>query len=243
MNQNDSFRESYSALNIEPGCSWAELRKQYKSLSQKWHPDRHENDENSQKQAVDKFKEINLAFQQLENYYKEQGTLPNCSYGESDEKLQGSKYYGPITPDVTVISPENNTLSNSTRLFRTWGIASIAAIYVTFLVIQGTENSDSQISLESAATSIEQSQLADSDSTPSSSKGNPQSPHPDDIYFTYNSTIGDVINIQGQPDLINNNTWYYGKSEVHFQNGRVVRWFRDPATPLKARINQTTRNN
>jgi len=43
-------------------------------------------------------------------------------------------------------------------------------------------------------------------------------------YFTYGDTGGRVFEIQGVPTRTIGDIWYYGKSEVHFQDGRVKSW-------------------
>lgn len=57
-----------------------------------------------------------------------------------------------------------------------------------------------------------------------------------DEFFTYGSTIGEVITIQGAPDKVDGDTWYYGESEVYFYNGAVVNWKRSADSHLKARV-------
>jgi hypothetical protein len=56
---------------------------------------------------------------------------------------------------------------------------------------------------------------------------------PDLQSFGMRSTKNDVLVVQGTPTMYSQNTFGYGKSEVYFQNGRVVGWKSDPATPLR----------
>ena len=53
-------------------------------------------------------------------------------------------------------------------------------------------------------------------------------------FFTYGSTLADVALIQGPPDRMEGNTWFYGESEVHFVDGVVDYWYRTANKPLKA---------
>mgnify|MGYP000435172701 CR=1 FL=1 len=46
----------------------------------------------------------------------------------------------------------------------------------------------------------------------------------DSKYFTYGDTGGRVFEIQGVPTKTVGDIWYYGESEVHFQDGRVKSW-------------------
>jgi len=55
-------------------------------------------------------------------------------------------------------------------------------------------------------------------------------------YFTYGSTIGDVISVQGTPDKVEGRTLHYKASEIYFSEGVVVGWKRDSSHHLKARI-------
>jgi len=51
--------------------------------------------------------------------------------------------------------------------------------------------------------------------------------------FGMGSTKNDVLAVQGTPTIYSQNKFGYGLSEVDFQNGRVVGWKSDPATPLR----------
>jgi len=55
-------RECYGILGLEPGASWAQVRRSYRLLVRKWHPDRFGHDPTFQKQAEEKLKAINLAY-------------------------------------------------------------------------------------------------------------------------------------------------------------------------------------
>jgi len=59
---------------------------------------------------------------------------------------------------------------------------------------------------------------------------------PDLDAFWIGSSKSEVVAIEGTPTLLTENTFGYGRSEVYFQNGRVVSWKNDPAsTFLRAR--------
>jgi curved DNA-binding protein CbpA len=44
-------------------------------------------------------------------------------------------------------------------------------------------------------------------------------------YFTVGSTKDEVLSIQGTPDRFSENKFYYGTSDVYFENDLVVRWY------------------
>jgi hypothetical protein len=64
--------------------------------------------------------------------------------------------------------------------------------------------------------------------------------HPVDTsqeYFTIDSTMDDVLVIQGTPTAFSNDKFEYGGSEVDFKRNRVVGWKNDLGSiPLKARM-------
>lgn len=61
-------------------------------------------------------------------------------------------------------------------------------------------------------------------------------PIPKVDYFTYGSTVGDVISVQGTPDKVEGSTLHYKASEIYFSEGVVVGWKRDSSHHLKVRI-------
>ena len=59
-------RDYYEVLGVERGASEAELKKAYRRLAMKYHPDRNPDDEG----AIDKFKEANEAYEILTDAQK-----------------------------------------------------------------------------------------------------------------------------------------------------------------------------
>lgn len=64
--------DPYKVLGISPGASEDEIKKAYKNLSRKYHPDANVNNPNKE-QAEEKFKEIQAAYQQIMNSKKNGG--------------------------------------------------------------------------------------------------------------------------------------------------------------------------
>ena len=54
----------FSVLGVEPNATEEEIKKAYKALSRKYHPDANINNPNKE-QAEEKFKEIQAAYQQI----------------------------------------------------------------------------------------------------------------------------------------------------------------------------------
>ncbi|MDZ4698230.1 MAG: J domain-containing protein [Rhodothermales bacterium] len=55
-------------------------------------------------------------------------------------------------------------------------------------------------------------------------------------YFTLGSSKADVVAAQGQPDIMRDNLFRYGFSQVVFDDGRVVGWHQAPERPLMVRL-------
>lgn len=82
--------DPYKVLGVSPGASEDEIKKAYKSLSRKYHPDANVNNPNKA-QAEEKFKEIQAAYQQIMSEKKNGGSYGTGSgYGGS----YGSGGYG-----------------------------------------------------------------------------------------------------------------------------------------------------
>lgn len=59
-------KKYYDILELQKDCSDDDIKKSYRKLAMKWHPDKHMNDnENLKKQAEEKFKDINQAYEIL----------------------------------------------------------------------------------------------------------------------------------------------------------------------------------
>jgi len=71
--------DPYKVLGVSRDASMDEIKKAYRSLSRKYHPDANVNNPNKD-QAEEHFKEIQQAYQQIV-YEKEHGTSYNESYG------------------------------------------------------------------------------------------------------------------------------------------------------------------
>ena len=252
MQKSYSYEDCYEILRIEYGCSWAEVRKSYKSLIQKWHPDRFSDDLDGKNTATSKIKELNLAYQQLDNYYKEHGALPEMEYSQYEPELRSSMYAG----ETEIINEDTKQEVNDSCDFSSQpGKTYLRKRYIlaTILVIVLAANyTDFTTQSNSFKTSLRPKQH--SDPKPAHGRQNNSRPAPeepslflkdnnnamyenmdDQSFFFFFSTMGKVINYQGAPDKIDNNIWYYGKSEVHFKDGLVIKWKHDHNHPLRAR--------
>ena len=65
--------DPYKVLGLSPTASDEEVKKAYRKLSRKYHPDANINNPNKD-QAEEKFKEIQAAYQMIMNKQKTEGT-------------------------------------------------------------------------------------------------------------------------------------------------------------------------
>jgi len=61
----DRVRRSYAILGLKPGASLSEVRRRYRFLAQRWHPDRHVSDARNQAEAGAEMRRINEAYQAI----------------------------------------------------------------------------------------------------------------------------------------------------------------------------------
>lgn len=72
---NTNYKKFYSILGVFQDDDWGTVRTAYKRQIRRWHPD-HFQDMDQRKIAEDKSKDINLAYQMLDDYFREFGSLP-----------------------------------------------------------------------------------------------------------------------------------------------------------------------
>jgi hypothetical protein len=236
---NDLYRSSYRHLEIPPGSSWQEVRRAYKRLVKKWHPDHFHNDAKTQSIAAEKIKEINCAFDLLSQHYHTHGALPLS--GEPPVAAPaGPGGTGPREawraappPARPVDSAAAETVAHKqpppvdqkksggvvTRLV----LVALGSWFVYALWLAPE--------VPPVAYAPEPGAIADNTSPVTDTPPETAQPGP---YITYGSTVGDVYAVQGIPTKTTNNVWHYGKSKIYFSRGKVIHWEDDPSSPLKA---------
>ena len=95
------MRDPYEVLGISRSASEEEIKKAYKALSRKYHPDANINNPNKD-QAEEKFKEIQQAYQQImkertEGYSYQNGSSRG-SYTNTGSYGEGQGGYGGFVP-------------------------------------------------------------------------------------------------------------------------------------------------
>lgn len=87
------FDDPYKILGLQPGASDEEVKRAYRALAKKYHPDRNPGD----KEAARKMQEVNAAYDQIKNPQQSQsGGYGGNPYGNPYGNAYGGGYYDPF---------------------------------------------------------------------------------------------------------------------------------------------------
>ena len=239
----DNIERYYKTLHVEPGASFDEVKRAYRSLVKVWHPDRFSQTPHLQQQALEKLQAINRAYAKIRSV-----SLPPPSR---------------LTP---VHIPYRRTAADhhsgaTTGRIPTWAIALAAVVILRLLVahvlaactpwpqsLPLTPAADvlSSAPAVSLPTRTQQPPVAHppaqapaaeiSDYGASLPSGSVAQPYSMLQYFTVGSTKAEVLAVQGPPTLAEAHLWEYGGSRVYFRHDKVTRWEVWPRFPLKVRL-------
>jgi hypothetical protein len=237
----DAFFQHYLALDLSPGCTWAQVKSSYRHLVKTWHPDRYHQDHTQRLQAEERIKEINHAYRALEDYFKKHGELPvpvvriaeePAGPHEPETAPDAGRHTGTTAAASAPVDNEPGTARKGKhtgfmRFLVVFGIAWGCYLLWNWQPEQTGSADESRSSghLEYP----EYSGLPGKDDTGDHEKK----------YFTFGSTLGEVHAIQGIPTATTEGVWYYGKSKVYFDQGHVTHWENDPSSPLNVSLDTT----
>ncbi len=214
-----NYQHCYDLLQLNPNATWEDLRKNYKRLVQRCHPDRFEQDPVAREKAGIQLRELNNAYQVLSDYYKSHRRLPlgkaashsswqfqNTSGLESREEEYRAAKKWPVL---------NAVVSKWLVLGVPLGLIVLVFAFLLSQFSKGeVEVNEEELLLPLSALSPV-SVAAKADST-----------------FRYGDSREQVLAVQGNPTRISGDSWFYGKSRVDFEQGYVVGWHIED-TPLQ----------
>lgn len=219
----DRYEDHYRQLGIRPGDSWPRLRSAYKSLMRRWHPDRFGQDDPARRQAEERTKEINRFYQELADFYQQNGKLPLDAAprptAASDTSTRAVTPPASKSTHHTDWTPPTSPGEFHGRIGLRPGLVFtlIVALVASYMLWAP----DIFISRPEAMTAP-----AGNHATPMAGTGKPEAaPGTGEMQsFDFGSTLGQVYSIQGVPTLVEGDIWHYGEARVYFRNGRVTRW-------------------
>ncbi len=240
----NEYLTSYQHLEIAPGCTWLEVRRAYKRLVKKWHPDHFHNDARAQSLANEKIKEINCAFDVLSVHYRTHGVLPlivktfesPVAYSHPYSNYNAPQSQSTVATQSDAPSAHSNHRSHTTKqknrsqMFIRVALMSLA-VWLGYALWQAPRGPKDRTSMSDAA-HLNTTTGADSASTAQAQA------QPNTNYFTFGSTVGEVYAVQGTPTKAIDSVWHYGKSKIYFSGGKVIRWEEDTNNPLRAKADK-----
>ena len=95
------MNDPYQVLGVDPGASDEEVKKAYRELARKYHPDNY-HDNPLADLAQEKMKEINAAYEEINKQRSRNSAASNSaySYGNSYGAYQQQQYYGSSSSSV-----------------------------------------------------------------------------------------------------------------------------------------------
>ncbi len=241
--QKPDFIRCYRILNLKPGCSWEQVRRQYKLLSQRWHPDRHPHDPSARENAEKKQRAINLAMRTIADYYKAHGRMPLRAYPERRHPVfsgDAVEAAGENESGLQKKSKDNRLwrrplLAGALIMFAAWILWSSSEEHFAASHVPGGRMGDQNIAEVGKAPVTARFEFGDT-------REGVRAPPADADPFSSNrelirigSSYDDVSRIQGEPLFKTTLRWDYGPSYIEFRYGKVSGWHNSPMRPLRVK--------
>lgn len=237
------LENDYRTLGLEPGAKASEVKRAYRSLAKKWHPDRHQLEPREARSIAEKkFREIDEAYRRIS---KARGKIPPVRQGGDS---------GAPKPGAHPETSKSTTAFATSRLraakffeaafgftrrprFRARLLsaarptpipAAALFILIVFLPLLSPIAPDQPLDVLQKLMPAPPRRGAPLPARPPETTATPPVFHPalpkpetPANFFTLGSTASIVLKVQGRPTQVLGDTWTYGVSEVHFKNGRV----------------------
>ena len=232
MPSNDQLQWCYEVLEIPMNASWGEIRRAYRELAQRHHPDRQVESSGASNDG-ERFKDISRAFRLLSEYVKEHGLPPEQEIHrqapQPDPDLDTSKVYNEWRESFRHQEPPPASVNPvSVAKFKRYKRAAlvILPVLIVYLVFGLGDNEDEYVL---------DSRWSEDVYTPPAVRTDIPS------YVQVGLDKETVLLIQGEPTRKQGDVWYYGESKIFFEDGHVSGWEMDLAYPLRVDLGERKR--
>jgi len=225
----NDYSRYYAVLGVTHGVEWKALRARYRRLIGQWHPDRFLGEAPERALAEERSKQITIAYQALERYYRDHGVLPPEKPATFSAETGAAPSNAGAAPEGAArpAKPAETTAAEprpGRRPARHRALIALSALVVG--VYGAYRYSDGGIEEPSTIAAPQLPQVAAPEPQP------PESQRETGV-ISAGSTLGDVYAIQGIPTSTEGDIWHYGKSSIRFANGKVASWTQHPDSPLR----------
>ncbi|MFZ2444739.1 MAG: J domain-containing protein [Syntrophobacteraceae bacterium] len=228
----------YRLLGLKPGARPTEIKRAYRRLAKKWHPDRYHSESYETRAFAEKqFREINEAYERLlDNWWRSVETVLNAR--PSPAAAGGAERTHDRQPPPR---PGSGGVDRRMFAYRAAGFLFLAAVLAVLVFESQTSYRFSPREVEVIAppreiapgppdtagrppqTEAPLDELLSEIAPPQRPLLQPQADNVKN-FFTVGSSSSEVLHIQGRPTRVQGQTWVYGLSEIHFKQGRVWRF-------------------
>ncbi|WP_093396393.1 J domain-containing protein [Thermodesulforhabdus norvegica] len=234
---NDNLEKYFRVLGLPANASLDQVKKAYRKLAVKYHPDRlgPNAEESEVKKAQERFYSVAEAYSILCEHLRirERIKYHNANAAQATEEAEAGQK---IHTTSSYTGQRKIPVSKYRFLAAALAVTAVLGLLMMMLLLE----KDQVVIFEKNAPvkTLMQKQPKPADAE-DREKYIPDHPGrlslPVGDYFSLFSTEEDVLRIQGVPQRISGNTWFYGLSTVTFRNGRVVGYDNFDGT-LKVRL-------
>ncbi len=238
----------YKVLGLQPGAKPADIKRAYRTLAKKWHPDRfHSESFEARARAEEKFIKIDEAYRRLINDSEGTGVSgkPGTRRGREHGAAKTSGNSGTHADEANsgqnrrfrrnaAAGYRNIQASRSAKFFIIALFAAVFLFQVYAYFWVSSPELEPVVPPEKPAMQSPESLpgTPGAEISPEKLLSEIPPPPPPPLmqsptltnFFTIGSTSSEVLRIQGKPSRIQGQTWFYGLSEIHFRNGLVSRF-------------------
>jgi len=135
----------YETLGLTPGASQDAVKEAYRDMAKVWHPDRFAGDERLAQKAQDKLKQINTAYERLEQYL-----AGREDDGEAESAVPATTRPRPVNEQPPVVMPFPNLGRTVVSVLAVALALGIVGVIVILMTSAETRRANSEQDMESA---------------------------------------------------------------------------------------------